>query len=103
MLFKAFNEESFSHRGEHFTIPPEVEYRGYDLEEVTLVPRPKNLPVEMWQPIVSGRTIDFIAKTPYQRCCRTDWRVAREGTSLNSIATPTRSTVASFSLEKTSP
>ena len=62
VLFKAFNEESFSHRGEHFTIPSEVEYRGYDLKEVTLVPRPKNLPVEMWQPIVSGRTIDFIAR-----------------------------------------
>ncbi len=62
IIFKAFNEESFSHKGKHYSVPAEVEYRGYDLEEVTLVPRPKHLPVEMWQPIVSGRTIDFIAR-----------------------------------------
>ncbi len=62
IIFKAFNEESFSHKGKHYTIPAEVPYRGYDLEEVTLVPRPVNLPVETWQPIVSGRSIDFIAR-----------------------------------------
>ena len=54
VIFKAFNEESFSHRGEHYTIPPEVPYRGYDLKEITLVPRPVNRPVECWQPIVSA-------------------------------------------------
>ena len=62
IIFKAFNQESFSHKGKRYSIPPEIEYRGYDLEDVTLVPRPKNLPVRMWQPIVSGRTIDFIAR-----------------------------------------
>ncbi len=61
-IFKAFNQESFSHHGKHYDIPPPVPYRGYDLEEITLVPRPVNLPVETWQPIVSGRTIGFIAK-----------------------------------------
>ncbi len=62
IIFKAFNQESFSHKGKRYSVPAQVEYRGYDLEEVTLVPRPKHLPVEMWQPIVSGRTIDFIAR-----------------------------------------
>lgn len=62
IIFKAFNEDSFSHKGKHFTIPAEVEFRGYDVKEITLVPRPKTLPVEMWQPIVSGRTIEFIAR-----------------------------------------
>ena len=62
IIFKAFNQESFSHQGKRYSVPAQVEYRGYDLEEVTLVPRPKHLPVEMWQPIVSGRTIDFIAR-----------------------------------------
>ena len=62
IIFKAFNEESFSHKGKRYSVPAKVEYRGYDLEEVTLVPRPKHLPVEIWQPIVSGRTIDFIAR-----------------------------------------
>ena len=62
IIFKAFNEESFSHKGKYFTIPAEAEFRGYDVKEITLVPRPKTLPVEMWQPIVSGRSIDFIAR-----------------------------------------
>ena len=62
IILKAFNQESFSHHGKHYDIPPDVPYRGYQLEEVTLVPRPINLPVEIWQPMSSGRSIDFIAK-----------------------------------------
>jgi alkanesulfonate monooxygenase SsuD/methylene tetrahydromethanopterin reductase-like flavin-dependent oxidoreductase (luciferase family) len=61
VLLKAFNEESFSHRGRHYTIPPAVEYRGYTLDQVTLVPRPLRRPVEIWQPIASGKTLDYIA------------------------------------------
>jgi alkanesulfonate monooxygenase SsuD/methylene tetrahydromethanopterin reductase-like flavin-dependent oxidoreductase (luciferase family) len=64
IIFKAFNEESFSHKGKHYTLPPEVPYRGYDLKELTLVPRPRRLPVECWQPIQGGseRALDFMAK-----------------------------------------
>jgi alkanesulfonate monooxygenase SsuD/methylene tetrahydromethanopterin reductase-like flavin-dependent oxidoreductase (luciferase family) len=64
IIFKAFNSESFSHRGKHYTLPPEVPYRGYTLKELTLVPRPARLPVECWQPIQSGsqRALDFMAK-----------------------------------------
>jgi alkanesulfonate monooxygenase SsuD/methylene tetrahydromethanopterin reductase-like flavin-dependent oxidoreductase (luciferase family) len=64
VIFKAFNEERFSHKGKHFTLPPEVPYRGYTLKELTLVPRPQRLPVECWQPIQSGsaRAFDFMAK-----------------------------------------
>ncbi len=61
VIFKAFNEESFSHRGKHYTIPPQVPYRGYPLKEITLVPRPIHRPVEIWQPIASGRTLEYIA------------------------------------------
>ncbi len=61
VIFKAFHEESFSHRGKHYTIPPEVPYRGYQLKDVTMVPRPVNQPVEIWQPIASGRTLEYIA------------------------------------------
>ena len=32
IIFKAFNEESFSHQGKHYTLPPRVPYRGYELE-----------------------------------------------------------------------
>jgi len=62
VMLKCFNQESFSHRGKHYTIPPEVEYRGYTLKELTCVPRPVNLPVEIWMPIASGKTIDFLAR-----------------------------------------
>ena len=64
IIFKAFNEPAFSHHGEHYDIPPRAPYRGYELEDVTLVPRPLNRPVECWQPIVSGsqRGLDLMAR-----------------------------------------
>ena len=64
IMFKSFNEESFRHEGRHYTLPPRVPYRGYDLEEITLVPRPVNLPVECWQPVVSAnpRGLDFMVQ-----------------------------------------
>lgn len=64
VMFKAFHSDSFSHVGKNYVIPPEVPYRGYDLKEITLVPRPLQRPVECWQPIVSasGRGLSFMAK-----------------------------------------
>ena len=64
IIMKAFNNRSFSHHGKNYQIPPPVAYRGYQLEEITLVPRPRTLPVECWQPIVSAgqRAMDFMAK-----------------------------------------
>src|ERR671925_1961230 len=64
IIFKAFHEESFSHQGKYYTIPPRVPYRGYELKELTLVPRPLRRPVECWQPIVSAsaRGLDFMIK-----------------------------------------
>jgi alkanesulfonate monooxygenase SsuD/methylene tetrahydromethanopterin reductase-like flavin-dependent oxidoreductase (luciferase family) len=64
IIFKAFNNERFSHQGKHYTLPPAVPYRGYELRELTLVPRPLRLPVECWQPIVSAsaRGLDFMVK-----------------------------------------
>jgi len=64
IVMKAFTQESFSHHGKHYTLPPAVPYRGYELKEITLVPRPVNLPVECWQPVVSAgaRGLDFMMK-----------------------------------------
>ncbi len=64
VVFKAFNNESFSHKGQYFTLPPRVPYRGYELKELTLVPRPIHTPVECWQPIVSAnpRGLDFMVR-----------------------------------------
>ncbi len=64
IIMKAFASESFAHRGKHYTLPPAVPYRGYELKEITLVPRPVRQPVECWQPIVSAgaRGLDFMMK-----------------------------------------
>lgn len=64
IIFKAFNQESFAHHGKHYTLPPAVPYRGYELRELTLVPRPLHGPVECWQPIVSAsaRGLDFMVR-----------------------------------------
>jgi alkanesulfonate monooxygenase SsuD/methylene tetrahydromethanopterin reductase-like flavin-dependent oxidoreductase (luciferase family) len=64
IIFKAFNSPSFSHQGSRYTIPARVPYRGYELREITLVPRPVHRPVECWQPIQSAsrRGLDFMAR-----------------------------------------
>jgi alkanesulfonate monooxygenase SsuD/methylene tetrahydromethanopterin reductase-like flavin-dependent oxidoreductase (luciferase family) len=61
VLMKCFDEDSWSHRGKRYTIPPAVEYRDYTLSDVTCVPRPVHRPVEIWQPIASGKTLEYIA------------------------------------------
>jgi alkanesulfonate monooxygenase SsuD/methylene tetrahydromethanopterin reductase-like flavin-dependent oxidoreductase (luciferase family) len=65
VIMKAFNNRSFSHHSKYYDIPPKgIPYRGYELEEISLVPRPRTLPVECWQPVVSStqRAMDFMAK-----------------------------------------
>ena len=64
IILKSFNQESFSHQGKHYTLPPAVPYRGYELREITLVPRPVHRPVECCQPIVSAkpRALDFMVR-----------------------------------------
>ena len=64
ILMKAFHQERFSHKGKHYTLPPEVPYRGYTLKDLTLVPRPLRQPVETWQPVVSAgaRGLDYMMK-----------------------------------------
>ena len=63
IIQKAFNEDSFSYHGKHYQIPARVPYRGYELEKITLVPKPTH-PVEIWQPLVSGnpKGVDFMAR-----------------------------------------
>jgi alkanesulfonate monooxygenase SsuD/methylene tetrahydromethanopterin reductase-like flavin-dependent oxidoreductase (luciferase family) len=62
LLLKCFNEDQFHHKGKFYEAPPPVEYRGYTLKDITVVPRPKNLPVEIWMPIASGKTIELMAR-----------------------------------------
>jgi alkanesulfonate monooxygenase SsuD/methylene tetrahydromethanopterin reductase-like flavin-dependent oxidoreductase (luciferase family) len=62
LLLACFNEEQFHFKGKYFEAPPPVEYRGYDLTDITMVPRPKHRPVEVWMPVASGKTIDLMAQ-----------------------------------------
>jgi alkanesulfonate monooxygenase SsuD/methylene tetrahydromethanopterin reductase-like flavin-dependent oxidoreductase (luciferase family) len=64
IIRKAFDQETFAHHGKHYALPPAVPYRGYELREITLVPRPVHRPVEIWQPIVSAkpRALDFMVR-----------------------------------------
>jgi alkanesulfonate monooxygenase SsuD/methylene tetrahydromethanopterin reductase-like flavin-dependent oxidoreductase (luciferase family) len=62
ILFKAFNEDAWSHHGRFYTIPAEVPFRSYQPREITVVPRPVNQPVEIWQAIASGKSIPFMVQ-----------------------------------------
>ncbi len=63
IIFKAFKSERFSHKGKHYTLPPEVPYRGYTVKDLTLVPRPVHS-IETWQPVVSAKpeAMDFMIR-----------------------------------------
>jgi hypothetical protein len=47
----------------YHAFPPKVPYRGHEIMELSLVPRPSRRPVEGWQPIRGGthRALDFMA------------------------------------------
>jgi alkanesulfonate monooxygenase SsuD/methylene tetrahydromethanopterin reductase-like flavin-dependent oxidoreductase (luciferase family) len=62
LLLACFNEQSFHFKGKYYECPPSVEYRGYRLTDITVVPRPKHLPVDIWMPIASGKTIELMAQ-----------------------------------------
>ena len=62
IIFKCFNEDSFTHEGKHYSLPAHVPFRGYEVQDITMVPKPINTPVEIWQPVASGRTLEYIAR-----------------------------------------
>ncbi len=62
LLLTCFNEQRFHFKGKYYEAPPPVPYRGYTMKDITMVPRPKHLPVEIWMPIASGKTIEMMAQ-----------------------------------------
>ena len=62
LLLTCFNQQSLHFKGKYYECPPPVEYRGYRLKDITMVPRPKHLPVDIWMPIASGKTIELMAQ-----------------------------------------
>ena len=63
-IFKAATaSEQFSHRGAHYTIPPEdLTFRGQTVTEFPLVPRPLETPVRVYQPISTEATLRYAAQ-----------------------------------------
>src|SRR6185295_16830782 len=63
-IFKAATaSERFSHRGRHYTIPPDgLTFRGEPVTEFPLVPRPINTPVRIYQPVATEETLLYVAR-----------------------------------------
>jgi alkanesulfonate monooxygenase SsuD/methylene tetrahydromethanopterin reductase-like flavin-dependent oxidoreductase (luciferase family) len=54
----AFDHESFSFSGKHYTFPPHgIPDRGGFVSQLTLIPRPRH-PVEWWQAVTSPPTLE---------------------------------------------
>jgi alkanesulfonate monooxygenase SsuD/methylene tetrahydromethanopterin reductase-like flavin-dependent oxidoreductase (luciferase family) len=66
VMLKCFNDDDWSHHGKQYVRPPSVDYRGYSLTDITCVPRPKHLPVEVWMPIASSKSIDYMASKDFK-------------------------------------
>ena len=63
IIKKAWHNETFSHRGRHYTLPAEgLDDRGRDVTSLTLIPKPWNTPVEIWQPVTSPKTYGYVAQ-----------------------------------------
>src|SRR5581483_1897296 len=61
LLRACCDHEAFSHHGARYDCPPPVEFRGYRVADITCVPRPQRLPVDIWMPIASSKSIDYMA------------------------------------------
>ena len=60
ILKKALDQETFSHDGIYFQLPPPgIPDRGGHVETLTLLPRPIH-PYEIWQPITSPPTLEVV-------------------------------------------
>ena len=63
IIKKAWHNETFAHRGKHYTLPAEgLDDRGRDVTTLTLIPKPWTTPVEIWQPVTSPKTYDYVAR-----------------------------------------
>ncbi|MGE3271964.1 MAG: LLM class flavin-dependent oxidoreductase [Chloroflexota bacterium] len=63
VIKKAWYNETFSHRGKHYTFPADgLNDRGRSVTSLTLIPKPWQTPVEIWQPVTSPKTYDYVAR-----------------------------------------
>jgi alkanesulfonate monooxygenase SsuD/methylene tetrahydromethanopterin reductase-like flavin-dependent oxidoreductase (luciferase family) len=59
----AWHNETFRFSGKHYQLPPrKIDDRGRVVETLTLIPKPLRTPVEIWQPVSSPPTADYVAR-----------------------------------------
>lgn len=67
IIKKAWHNETFSHRGKYYTLPAEgLDDRGRDVTTLTLIPKPWKVPVEIYQPVTSPKTYDYVARNGHK-------------------------------------
>lgn len=66
IIKRAWTNERFSFRGEHFTLPADdIPDRGSNVDDLTLVPRPER-PIDIYQPVTSPETIEYVPRAGHK-------------------------------------
>ncbi len=66
IIKRAWTNERFSFRGEHFTLPADdIPDRGSNVDDLTLVPRPQRV-VDIYQPVTSPETIEYVPRAGHK-------------------------------------
>ena len=66
IIKRAWTNERFSFKGEHFTLPAEdIPDRGSNVDDLTLIPRPQRS-VDIFQPVTSPETIEYVPRAGHK-------------------------------------
>ena len=66
IIKRAWTNERFSFRGEHFTLPADdIPDRGSNVEDLTLIPRPER-PIDIYQPVTSPETVEYVPRAGHK-------------------------------------
>lgn len=66
IIKRAWTNERFSFRGNHFVLPAEgIPDRGSNVEDLTLIPRPQRT-VDIFQPVTSPETIEYVPRAGHK-------------------------------------
>ena len=66
IIKRAWTNERFSFKGEHFTLPAEdIPDRGSNVDDLTLIPRPQRS-IDIFQPVTSPETIEYVPRAGHK-------------------------------------
>ena len=66
IIKRAWTNERFSYKGEHFTLPAEdIPDRGSNVDDLTLIPRPQRS-IDIFQPVTSPETIEYVPRAGHK-------------------------------------